>query len=217
VLGEAAFRHLVLKVTPDVLIPRPETERLVDEVLTWVAACGTPEPRILDVGTGSGAIVLACLQEIPRATAVAIDVSAAALAVAAQNARAAGLAGRLELRRGDLLEPLAGAETFDVIVANLPYVAEAERATLLPEVRDFEPPQALFAAVDGMEPTARLIGAAPGHLRPEGLLACELSPPQAPAVRRLVEGTPGLRYIGAYRDYAGHERGFLAARVPPSS
>jgi release factor glutamine methyltransferase len=215
ILGEAAFRHLVLRVTPDVLIPRPETERLVDEVLQWVAASGNASPRLLDVGTGSGAIALACLDEIPGATAVATDVCEAALRVAAENAAAAGLAGRLELRLGDLFAPLSGDEAFDVMTANLPYVAEEESQVLPREVLDFEPARALFAGASGTETTSRLIAQAPAHLQPRGLLICEISPPQAESFRRSVEGTPGLRYIAGYRDYAGRERGFLATRVPP--
>ncbi len=215
ILGEAPFRHLVLRVTPDVLIPRPETERLVDEVLDWVAALGKKAPRVLDVGTGSGAIVLACLQEIPGATAVATDLSEAALRVAAENAAAAGLAERLELRCGDLFEPLRPDETFDVLAANLPYVSAGEVHGLPREVRDFEPEHALLAGASGSEPTARLVAGAPARLRPGGLLVCEIAPSQAEDLRRSVEATPGLRYIAGYRDLAGRERGFLATRVPP--
>lgn len=214
ILEEAPFRHLTLRVTPDVLIPRPETERLVDEVLEWVAAKANPFPRLLDVGTGSGAIALACLQEIPGASAVGVDVSEAALALAAWNAAAAGLADRLELRRGDLFEPLQADERFDVVSANLPYVAADEYQTLPAEVRRFEPEAALFGGSTGTEVTARLIAGAPERLISGGLLICEISPPQAAEFRRLVEGTPGLRYIAPYRDYAGRERGFLAARSP---
>jgi release factor glutamine methyltransferase len=215
ILGEVAFRHLVLRVTPDVLIPRPETERLVDEVLDWVAAAGLEAPRVLDVGTGSGAIALACLQEIPGATALATDLFETALRVAAENAAAAGLAERLELRRGDLFEPLRPDETFDVIAANLPYVSTEELPGLPREVRDYEPEQALFAGASGTEPTARLVAGAPARLRPGGLLVCEIAPAQAEHFRRSVEATPGLRYIAGYRDHAGRERGFLATRVPP--
>jgi release factor glutamine methyltransferase len=214
ILEEATFRHLTLRVTPDVLIPRPETERLVDEILTWLAAAGPSEPQILDVGTGSGAIALACLQEIPRARVVATDVSDAALAVARWNAQSEGLADRLELRRGDLFEPLARGERFHVIAANLPYVAVDEREALPRDVRDFEPEGALFTGGTGTELTTRLIAESPVWLAGGGLLICELSPPQADPLRRLVEGTSGLRYIAAYRDYAGLERGFLAVRSP---
>ena len=217
ILGQAAFRHLVLRVTPDVLIPRPETERLVDEVLEWVAAAGLEAPRLLDVGTGSGAIALACLQEIPGATALATDVSRAALRVAAENATAAGLAERLELRCGDLFEPLRPDEAFDVVAANLPYVSTAELHGLPREVRNYEPVHALFAGASGTEPTARLVMGAPSRLRPGGLLICEIAPAQAESLRGSVEATPGLRYIAAYRDHAGRERGFLATRILPAN
>jgi release factor glutamine methyltransferase len=215
VLGEAAFRHLILRVTPDVLIPRPETERLVDEILEWIAGSGLAGPRLLDVGTGSGAIALACLQEIPGSTALGTDVSEAALRIAAANAEAAGLADRLDLRRGELFEPLEPHEVFDVVAANLPYVSGAELRTLAREVRDFEPEAALLAGEGGTEVVERLVAQAPPRLRPGGLLVCEIAPSQAETLRRSVEATPGLRYIAGYRDHAGRERGFLATRVPP--
>ncbi|MFN2432317.1 MAG: peptide chain release factor N(5)-glutamine methyltransferase [Gemmatimonadota bacterium] len=216
VLGEAHFRHLVLGVDHDVLIPRPETERLVDEVLAWLAAAGEPRPRLLDVGTGSGAIALALLQELPRATAVATDVCPAALRLAAVNGARAGVAPRLELRTGDLLEPVRAGERFTVIAANLPYVAHAEMAELPREVRRFEPRGALLGGETGAEIIARLVGAAPRALAAAGLLICESAPHHTAALRRVVRGTPGLRYVRAFLDLSGRRRGFLAAASPPT-
>lgn len=214
ILGEAPFRHLTLRVTPAVLIPRPETERLVDEILAWLRAAGAEAPSLLDVGTGCGAVALACLHELAGLTAVATDVSPAALAVAAANARAAGLAGRLELREGDLFAPIAPGERFDAVAANLPYVGLQERASLADEVRVFEPPGALFAGPEGLDLLERLVAGAPERLRPGGLLAFEIAPPQLAQLRRRVQATPGLRYIAAYSDDTHRARGVLAARLP---
>jgi release factor glutamine methyltransferase len=213
VLGRAGFRKLVLRVTPDVLIPRPETERLVEEVLAWLRAARPAGARVLDVGTGSGAVALAILDEAPGTAVVATDVSGPALAVAAANAAACGHAARLQLRAGPLLEPLEAGEVFDAVVANLPYVADAERATLPREVREREPGVALFAGPTGLELVARLVAAAPARLTAGGLLACELAPHQIDEAHALVNATPGLAWLAAFRDLTGRERGFLALRT----
>jgi release factor glutamine methyltransferase len=213
VLGHAGFRGLVLQVTPDVLIPRPETERLVEEVLAWLRAARPDGARVLDVGTGSGAVALSILDEAPGTTVVAVDVSEAALAVAAANAAATGLGARLELRAGELLDPLRPGERFDAVVANLPYVADEERDELPPEVRDREPAVALFAGPTGLELVARLVALAPARLGPGGLLACELAPHQGSAARALVDATPGLVWLASFPDLTGRERGFLALRT----
>ena len=204
VTGRAAFRELELEVDLRVLIPRPETEVLVDAVLEWVR--GRAGLEALDLGTGSGCIALALLVEGPFDRAVATDWSAEALAVAAGNAAAAGVLGRLELRHGPLWEALAPGERFDVLVSNPPYVAQAEAATLEPEVRDWEPAGALFAGPSGLELLEALATGAGERLRPGGLLALEVGLGQAEAVAGLVREAGGFAPPTIRRDLAGRPR-----------
>jgi release factor glutamine methyltransferase len=222
ITGEAAFRELVLRVDPRVLIPRPETEVLVGEVLDWArgAGGGTTAARgtaaggdlsALDVGTGSGAIALSLLREGPFGRVVATDVSADALEVAASNAAALGLAARLELRAGSVWSAVGEVERFHVIVANPPYVRESERATLMPEVRDHEPGGALFSGPDGLEVVREIVAGARAHLRPGGLLALEVGAGQASTVAGLVSAA-GLESPRVVVDLAGRERVVLAVR-----
>jgi release factor glutamine methyltransferase len=213
ITGEAAFRELVLRVDPRVLIPRPETEVLVGEVLDWArgeAAAGGALSA-LDVGTGSGAIALSLLREGPFGRVVATDVSAGALEVAAANAAALGLADRLELRAGSVWSAVGEVERFHVIVANPPYVMESERATLMPEVRDHEPGAALFSGPDGLEVVREIVGGARAHLRAGGLLALEVGVGQASTVAGLVSAA-GLASPRVVVDLAGRERVVLAVR-----
>ena len=208
VTGRAAFRGLELAVDRRVLIPRPETEVLVDAVLEGCR--GRSGLKALDVGTGSGCIALSLLGEGPFRRVVATDLSADALAVAAANAAATGLAARLELRQGPLWEPLALDERFDVVVSNPPYVAAA--AELEPEVRDWEPPDALFAAAGGLELLDALAGGAAGCLQPRGLLALEVGPGQAEAVVERVRATGAFAQPRVQRDLSGKPRIVLAVR-----
>lgn len=209
ITGEVEFRELVLAVDPRVLIPRPETEVLVGEVLRWAAERGLTEGAALDLGTGSGAIALSLVGEGPFARVVATDASAAALEVAAANAERAGAGGALELRHGSLFDPIGGGEEFDLIVTNPPYVADPERATLAPEVRDHEPGEALFAGPDGLAVIREIAAGAPPHLAPGGLLALEVGLGQAEAVAALLRergfGEPRIA-----RDLSGRERMVLA-------
>jgi release factor glutamine methyltransferase len=201
--GTAAFRHLVLRVDRRVLIPRPETELLVQAVLDWAA--GREALAALDVGTGSGAIALALASEGPFARVLAVDVSAGALEVARANAREAATAAPVELRLGSLYEAAAG-ERFDVVVSNPPYVGEDERVSLDAEVRDWEPGQALFAGAGGLEVIRPLVEQAPAHLRPGGLLAMEIGAGQAAAVRELIRATAAFAEPRVKADLAGRDR-----------
>lgn len=207
IVGETSFRGVTLQVDGRVLIPRPETEVLAGTVLEWVASLpSADEPRsLLDLGTGSGALAIALVAEGGFAAAVATDVSAGALEVAAANARRAGVADRIALRCGDLWAPLAPEERFDAIVSNPPYVAESERAQLAPEVRDWEPAEALFAGADGLRVVNALVDGAPARLRPGGLLALEVGLGQATAVAQRVRGA-GFADARIVRDLAGRER-----------
>ena len=229
ITGEAAFRDLTLQVDPRVLIPRPETEVLVGQVLDWarervgdartMEVAGTADTDdaaeegllALDLGTGSGAIALSLLVEGRFRRVVATDSSADALAVAAANAESAGVADRLDLREGALWAPVGDGERFDVIVSNPPYVAESERETLMPEVAEHEPAAALFSGADGLDLIRGLVQDARGHLEPGGLLAMELGLGQAPAVADLLESA-GFDEPRVVEDLTGRDRIVLAVR-----
>jgi release factor glutamine methyltransferase len=213
ILGESQFRGLVLRVDRRVLIPRPETEQLVEAVLESVR--GRAGLRALDIGTGSGAIALSLAAEAPTAfdRIVATDASDAALDVARGNADRLGLAGRVEFRRGSTWDAVPDGERFDVIVSNPPYVADSEAETLAPEVREWEPAAALFAGPAGTEILEVLAGGAADRLRPEGLLALETGPVQAAP---LAERLAGCGFSGCLvrRDLSGRDRVVLATRAP---
>ena len=201
--GTAAFRDLVLRVDARVLIPRPETERLVQAVLDW--AEGRDALSALDVGTGSGAIALALATEGPFARVVAVDVSPDALEVARANAREAAPDAPVDFRLGSLYAAAAG-ERFDVVVSNPPYVGEDERAALDPEVRDWEPAAALFAGAGGLDVIRPLVEGAAAHLEPGGLLAMEIGAGQADAVTALVRATGAFAEPRVRADLAGRDR-----------
>ena len=209
-IGEQEFYSLPLRVTPDTLIPRPETELLVEAVLHW-AATQPPEVRVLDVGTGTGAIALALATHLPAAEIVACDLSAAALAVARDNSERLDLADRVRFTQSDLLAALTpeldAGGLFDAIVSNPPYVPSADAATMQPEVVDHEPHLALFAGIDGLEIYRRLIPQARAALRPGGLLAMEFGFAQRDALADLLDGWDDVRFLD---DYAGIPRIALA-------
>jgi release factor glutamine methyltransferase len=207
IVGEAHFRQIVLRVDTRVLIPRPETEVLVGAVIDW--ATERPEGgRLsgLDIGTGSGAIAISLVREAPFERIVATDVMEGALEVAASNADAAGVGDRIDFRAGSLFEPVRDGERFDVIVSNPPYVAEAERAGLAPEVRDWEPASALFAAEEGLAVIGGIVAGARERLKAGGLLALEVGATQAAAVADRLRRTPGFDAPRIVRDLAGRER-----------
>jgi release factor glutamine methyltransferase len=208
--GTAAFRNLVLRVDPRVLIPRPETEGLVQEVLDW--ARGREGLTAVDVGTGSGAIALALATEGPFARVVAIDSQADALAAARENHAFAAPGAPVELLQGDLLAPVLG-ERFDVVVSNPPYVGEEERAALDPEVREWEPGSALFAGVGGMDVIRRLVPQAAEALKPGGLLALEIGAAQGTRVARVIEETNAFGAPRVRPDLAGRDRVVVAERL----
>lgn len=203
VLGAWEFYGREFRLTRDTLIPRPETEQLVEAVIAAWRLRGAAG-RFLDVGTGSGAIAVTLAAEMPGTRGVAVDLSAGALAVARENARRAGVADRLLFVRGDLFSALKTGGAFDVVVSNPPYIPEAEWKALPPEVRDFEPPEALRAGPDGLSVIRRLVASAGAHLKAGGELWCEIGEAQGEAVRRLPAGP--LRFAGLFRDLAGKDR-----------
>ena len=208
ITGEAEFYGLSFKVNREVLIPRPDTEHLVEKVIEL--ARGFKQQRIVDVGTGSGAIAVALASHLPAARIDATDQSAAALNVARANAARNGVAERVRFIEGDLLAPVA-RERFDLIVSNPPYVAESDRDSLSVEVRDFEPAQALFAGADGLAIYRRLIPAAFDALFHDRFLALEIGFGQEAAIRDLLAGA-GFTGIEFTKDLQGISRVAVARR-----
>jgi release factor glutamine methyltransferase len=208
IFGESEFYRLPFRVTPDVLIPRPETEHVVEKVLE--RAANFAAPRIVDVGTGSGAIAVVLAHELPAAIVTATDLSAAALNVARQNAQRNGVAERVRFLGGDLLQPVAG-EQFDMVVSNPPYVSEVDRESLAVEVRDYEPAQALFAGADGLDVYRRLIPQAFAALAPGGHVILEIGHGQEPPVGALL-GEAGFENIEFTPDLLGIPRVACAQR-----
>jgi release factor glutamine methyltransferase len=197
--GRREFWSLDLAITPEVLTPRPETEILVERALAHIPQTGTT--RMLDLGTGSGAIALALATERPHCGIVATDLSPAALDVARRNARS--LAADVRFAAGDWFTPLAG-ERFDVIVSNPPYIADDEWHTSGPELV-FEPRVALAAGPGGLDAIRAIVAAAPEHLSPGGWLLLEHGANQAPAVRELF-ARAGFGRIATAADLAGRAR-----------
>ena len=191
ITGVAAFRHLELAVTPAVLIPRPETEVLVDVALELLPEGG----RVLDLCCGSGAVALALAHEAAAAQVVAADVSAAALEAAKTNAQRCGLAGRVEWHCGDLFAPLCGTAPFDLIAANPPYVRRGDLAQLAPEVRDYEPQIALDGGEDGLAFYRRIAQEAADFMRPGGYLLLEVGDGQSAAVADLLTRSERLTEV----------------------
>ncbi len=198
-LGRREFYGLPLAVTPAVLIPRPETELLVERALALLA--GIDNASVADLGTGSGAVALAIKHHLPRVRVVATEASAAALEVARRNA--AQLALALELRLGHWFEPLGG-ECFDLVVSNPPYVAEADPHLARGDLR-FEPRDALEAGPDGLDALSAIAGGAAAHLRPRGWLLLEHGQGQDAAVRELL-ARAGFSGACSWPDLAGIAR-----------
>jgi release factor glutamine methyltransferase len=249
ILGAKEFWSLSLAVSRDVLIPRPETETLVEAVLEKISSrCqvpgakfqvprykepgtrnpqpGTAQPnpkpetrnpklRIVDLGTGCGAIALALATEIPLGRVYALDRSRAALRIASRNATALGLAGRVHFLAGDLFEPLRtarGGGGFDLIVSNPPYIASGALAWLPPEIAAYEPLEALDGGPDGMRFHRRIIEGAPGYLSAGGWLALEVGDGQSWAAVELLRMSDRFGPAEVKKDLAGHDRVVLARR-----
>lgn len=210
VTGEREFWSLPLRVDRRVLVPRPETETLVEGALQVLR----PGARFADVGTGSGAVAVALARELGPGRYHATDRSAGALCVARANAEAHGVADSIEFLEGDLLAPLAGRSLcLDGIVSNLPYVPTAEVEGLEPEVRDHEPRGALDGGADGLELIRRLVDAAPALLRAGGWLLLEVGAGQAGAVQRLLARPAAFDQLTTRRDLAGLERVVVARKA----
>ena len=223
-LGEREFWSLPFKVSRDVLTPRPDTETLVEWALSKAKpsrpdsqeAARVPDSerpfRILEIGTGSGAIAIALASELPHAELVATDLSPEALQIAAENADHLHVGERIRLVEGDLFQPLA-KEVFDLIVSNPPYVARRDAGTLPPEL-SHEPEMALFAGEDGLDVIRRLVAEAGDHLSPGGWVGVELAPDQADEVERMFSKA-GFTEVERRFDLASRAR-VVGARKPVS-
>ena len=209
ILGRKEFWSLMLDVTPDVLVPRPDTETLIEAALDYVVRGGLRlEPlRILDIGTGTGALMLALLQELPNARGVATDVSVAALHVARGNAERLKLASRCSFVACNLADGVQGR--FDLIVSNPPYIARGAIALLDPEVRDFDPRLALDGGADGLDAYRAIAASVPPLLAPGGRLIMELGVGQAPPVTALFEAAKFI-VLSIRNDLGGIARALIA-------
>lgn len=205
ITGVQEFWSLEFTVNHHVLIPRPETERVVELALELLGSC--PAPRILDLGTGSGCIAVALASQLPQAQVWACDVSAEALAVACANAVAHNVAGRMTFMQTDMRQRLSTVQAeFDLIVSNPPYIAGPEFAALQAEVRDWEPRLALDGGKDGLDFYRRLLQDCPVQLRPGGWLVMEVGSTQSEAVMRMARSQDNLSEWRLSYDYAGLPR-----------
>lgn len=200
--GYKEFMGMDFVVSPAVLIPRPDTEILVEAALARLA--NTAMPAIADLGTGSGAIIVSILAKLSTAIGMAIDISAEALKVAAENARKHGVTDRLTLLQGNMLQPLAG-KRFDALLSNPPYIPDNDIGSLSPEVLK-EPRQALAGGADGLDFYRRIIAQGADYLNPGGFIAVEVGIEQAQAVAQLADAGSGLVTETIINDYAGIER-----------
>ncbi len=229
-VGTCEFMSLAFRVTPDVLIPRPETERLVEEVIRRVRAA-SPIPleaaaeggadeavasrvEVIELGTGSGVVAVSLAVHLPGARVTATDVSGAALEVARANVEAHGVADRVTLLEGDLYDALdaADARAADFLLANPPYVAEGEWERLAPPIRNHEPRGALVAGPEGTEVIDRIVRGARAYLKPGGVLLVEIGEGHGRQAREMAQAARGLVDVDILKDYAGRDRILVARR-----
>jgi release factor glutamine methyltransferase len=217
--GRANFFNLELDVGPGVLIPRPDTETLVEQVIQLCRhQAGLESPRVLDLCTGSGCIAAAIAANLKTATVFATDISKVAVQTARQNIQRLGLADRVTIEQGDLFEPLSGradALPFDLVVANPPYIPTGQIAQLDRNVRDYEPHDALDGGADGLAVLRRIVSGAPDRLVPGGRLYAEIAFDQGAAAREITGRSESLDDVRVIRDYAGHDRVLTARRRIP--
>lgn len=213
ILGRAYFHNLEIKVNGSVLIPRPETEHLVEAAIEFLMEGDWPSPpEVLDLCTGSGAIAIAIVKGFPEADITASDASGEALALAAENATLTGVAPRIRFIQSDLFEDIDPVATYDLIVANPPYISAEEWEGLPRDVREFEPREALYGGTDGLDFYRLLAEQAPQQLKPYGGLVLETGSTQAAAVSEMLEASGHFKTVGVFQDYAGLDRVVMAQR-----
>lgn len=202
-IGRAPFFGRDFAVSPVVLIPRPETEQLVDAAVAW--ARSRPDPvRAVDVGTGSGCIAVTLAHVLPDADIIAIDISREALSLARENAQQHGVGDHIDFRQGDLLAPIRGQ--LDLIVANLPYIGVGEWTMLDDAVKLYEPTTALKGGGDGLDLVRKLLGQARTRLRPNGAIFLEIGWQQGQAAQAAAQTAWPAAHVEVRQDYAGHDR-----------
>lgn len=208
ILGHRGFYGLTLHLSQDTLEPRPDTETLVDLVLPRLRAIAAERGhcRILDLGTGTGAIALALLSQIPQARAVAADIAPGALVTARRNAEANGLADRFEAVLSDWFDDISGR--YDAILSNPPYISSSEYAALSPEVKDHDPPMALLAGDDGLDAYRAIAAGAGLHLEAGGIVGLEIGASQKDGVTEVFEAA-GLARLDAAKDIGGRDRALV--------
>lgn len=217
--GRQEFWSLDFEVAEGVLIPRPETERLVERALSTLKEHPSREgrvQRVLDLGTGSGILAVALAREMENTTVWASDVSKRALSVARRNAERHGMGDRITFVEGDLFEPFRAMQVapFDLIVSNPPYVTEEAFETLAPEVRDYEPREALDGGSDGMGFVTPILQQSPAFLVPGGWLLVEMDPGQIGKARGMAEATAAYQAVEAIQDYSGNSRVLCVQKRP---
>jgi release factor glutamine methyltransferase len=211
-VGRAEFYSIEFEVTSDCLIPRPETEQLVQRAIEFLRKRGTGQ-LVCDLCTGCGIIAVAIAKNVPDAKVIATDISAEALAVATKNVEKHKLQERIELRQGDLFEPLIPPlDQFDLIASNPPYVSAAEYEILDKNVKDYEPRIALYAGEGGLDVYRRIAEKVGPFLKPDGILLLEIGYAQGPAVRELFEQTGVFASIEIEKDFQKHDRVVVAKR-----
>ena len=204
IIGDTSFRGFIIKCDKRALIPRPETEMLVDMAKEHLK--GIESPFIVEVGTGTAAISIACAKEIAGAKVLATDISEEALSLARENAEVNGLGEILTFAKGDLLEAVSDTAKIDCLIANLPYIPDGEKGTLQPEVDKFDPALALFGGPDGLTLVRKLLQQTEGKLSAGAPILLEIGSEQAEVLKNEAANYPWLEFSGIHKDYCGNIR-----------
>ena len=214
IIGDTSFRGHIIKCDTRALVPRPETEEIVD--MAKKSLEGVTAPFIVEVGTGTGAIAIACAKEIEGAKVLATDISGDALALAKENAEANGLCEELKFAQGDLLDAVTGdiiakvagdaSAKINCLIANLPYIPDSEKGKLQPEVDKFDPELALYGGPDGLTLVRKMLAQTEGKLNAGASIFLEIGSEQAPMLETEAEKYPWLEFTGSHKDYCGNIR-----------
>ena len=204
IVGDTSFRGHSIKCDPRALVPRPETEELVDMAKNLLN--GVEAPFIVEIGTGTGAIAIACAKEIASSRVLATDISEEALALAKENAEANGLGEELKFAQGDLLDAVKDSAKIDCLIANLPYIPDGEKGKLQPEVDKFDPALALYGGPDGLTLVRKMLSQTEGKLASGAPILLEIGSEQAAMLQSEAANYPWLEFTGAHKDFCGNVR-----------